>query len=103
MEITEDIPERSCNKTAAHLFSENQTIWKGDGKRGNTIWKLHLLHFFAAVRSNARAPSVSLLDCARFFLLSTDKTDCYTFFINLSTIAFQIGEYIPQQHFLLYE
>lgn len=28
MEITEDIPERSFNKSAADLSSDNQNIWK---------------------------------------------------------------------------
>ncbi len=80
MEITEDIPERSFNKTAADLSSDNQNIWKGDGNSGNTIWKLHLLHSFAAVRSiHARAPSVSLLDCAPYFSVYRQNRLLYIF------------------------
>lgn len=106
MEITEDIPEPSFNKTAADLSSDNQNIWKGDEcKSGNTIWKLHLLCFTLSQQWEVFMHALRLWVCRTvlvIFLSTEKKTDCYTFFINHSTIAFQIGEYISQQPFLLY-
>ncbi len=105
MEITEDIPEPSFNKTASDLSSDTQNIWKGDGKRGNTIWKLHLLCFTLSQQWEVFMHALRLWVCRTvlvIFYCLPEKTDCFTFFINNSTIAFQIGEYISQQPFLFY-
>lgn len=65
---------------------------KGDGNSGNTIWKLHLLDSFTAARSvhPRAAPSVSLLDCERyFFILSTEIIDCCTFLTTIQPLHFK--------------
>lgn len=49
MEITNDITERSFYKATGDISGDNQINWKGDGKSGNTISKLHLLDSNTAV------------------------------------------------------